>query len=92
MDPRKINHGYGMPNAGTDRWQDITNAVPIPDGWTTACEAIDVTVRIVWATDGEERVDGQAVRWRGDSVYVEFRDPRKATTGAWVRAADVVRR
>lgn len=92
MDPSQYNHGYGMPNAGTDKWQDVLNAVPIPAGWHTPIASIPVTVRVVWAVDGEERVDGQATRWTDAVVYVEFADQRKATTGCWVAAADVVRR
>jgi hypothetical protein len=81
-------YGYS-PGPPSAQWQDITNTVPIPDRWTKG--AINVAVRVEWARDGEERIDGVATRWTRDVVYVEFADPRKATTGIWVVAADVRR-
>lgn len=80
-------YGYsdGMP-----RPQDVLNAVAIPARWTTG--NIDVTVRLVWEKDGEEHIDGHAIRWTSSVVYVEFDDRRIRTTGVWVAAGDVVRR
>lgn len=53
---------------------------------------IKVTVRIVWEHDGEEWIEGTAIRWDRTHVLVSFGDRRNPTIGAWVRPADVRRR
>lgn len=53
---------------------------------------IDVTVRVVWETDGEEWLDGHAVRWHRQHVCVSVADNRSLTPVVWVRAGDVRRR
>jgi len=46
-------------------------------------DAIPVTARVVWERDGEEWVDGLALRWDSDHVYVEIPyEVRLATNGA----------
>ena len=52
---------------------------------------IDVEVRLEWADDGEEWLQGRAWRWTRSHVFVGFVDPRSATGFVWVRARDVRR-
>lgn len=86
-----MSDAYGYtPGPPSARWQNVTNAVAIPSGWTNG--SIDVTVRVVWERDGEEKLNGVATRWTADRVYVELADPRIGTTGIWVAPSDVVRR
>lgn len=56
-----------------------------------AAEPIPITARIVWGEDGEQPVDGVAVKWTRDLVLVEVRDPRCATIGPWLHVTDVKR-
>src|SRR5688500_16668262 len=64
-------------------WQPVINSRPVPpaDAVTTAESPLAVSARIVWGGDGEEWVDGWAIRWTRDAVLVELRDPRCATVG-----------
>lgn len=99
MDPSKINHGYGMPNAGTEHWQTVVNeswplidehgkrhARGIPDR-----QPIDVQVRVHFEHDGVVWLDGQADRWTRTHVHVAVVDPRLQVNGVWVLAGDVRR-
>jgi hypothetical protein len=54
-------------------------------------DPIPVTVRVVWAQDGEEYLPGEAVRWDADHVYVRIDDARCGGNGVWVKPADVYR-
>lgn len=83
---------YGFSNGGRPASQEVLNAVPVPTIWYTAAEPIDVTVRLMWETDGEEHIDGRATRWSDTVVYVELDEQRIRTTGVWVDAGDVTRR
>lgn len=92
-----VSNEYGMaPHGnGAHLHQDVLNErwpTTPRDQWTRADSPIPVTVRIVWAKDGEEHIDGNATRWSGRCVYVEFTDQRLNKTGAWVDAGDVERR
>lgn len=78
-------------NWGTATWQyrqDILNALPareLPDR-----PIIAVRARIVWATDGEEWLAGEALRLDPDkAIYVRLHDRRCPTLGAWLHPADV---
>lgn len=76
------------------KWQKVINAVEIPprDQFVDAPAPIPVVARIVWGTDGEEWVPGEAIRWTGTAVLVELRDPRSETLGPWLAPDDVRRR
>jgi hypothetical protein len=58
----------------------------------TRDRSIPVRVRVVWEEYGEEFIDGSAMRWDADHVYVEIIDGRLATNGVWVKPSDVYRR
>lgn len=69
--------------------QQILNAVVPryrPDLHPLPCRA-----RIVWADDGEEVIEGEAIRWdpRDGAIYVQTRDRRNQHTGVWLLPADV---
>jgi hypothetical protein len=49
-------------------------------------------VRVVWAVDGEQWMQGRASRWTTRHVFVELADARLATLGVWVTPAEVRRR
>lgn len=53
---------------------------------------IDVRVRIVWERDGEQWVEGRAVRWHRQHVCVHVSDERLQVPYVWVVADDVRRR
>jgi hypothetical protein len=53
---------------------------------------IAVWVRVVWALDGEQWMQGHASRWTARHVFVELGDARLATLGIWVTPAEVHRR
>lgn len=76
-----------------NRWQTATN-----QKWPANAreirdqpQAIAVTARIVWADDGEEWVDGRAIRWTRHHVLVAIDDPRCQTIGFWLAPQDVKR-
>lgn len=73
-------------------WQKIGNEVGARASFRNR-PPVPVRVRIEWADDGEEWVDGTATR-KGfdDAIYVEIRDRRCSTLGAWLRPEDVQRR
>lgn len=84
-------HGY--PTAPR-RWQRIVNE-SWPQGAATIKDQphpIDVTARVVWEYDGEETVEGRAIRWTRTRVLVAFDDPRWQTVGVWLLPSDVKRR
>ncbi|MBA2478405.1 MAG: hypothetical protein H0V38_07325 [Sporichthyaceae bacterium] len=89
-----MHHWHVTPPPSWRFWQEITNGQPVPEQSlvTTPETPIPVTARIVWAVDGEERLDGWAIRWTRDQVLVELRDQRCATVGAWLAPADLKRR
>lgn len=62
----------------------------IPD--QPAEKQLDVTVRLELQHAGEVFVDGVAVRWHGQFVYVHTNDPRVPCPGVWLLARDVRRR
>lgn len=73
-------------------WQDIRNEVGARASFQNR-PPVPVRARIEWATDGEEWVDGTAMRKGFDgAIYVEIRDRRCSTLGAWLRPEDVQRR
>lgn len=83
---------YGMSDGQPKPQAVLNESWPDQPRGLSRREPIDVQVRIVWAVDGEQWIDGRAVRWTGRHVYVEFDDRRIRTTGVWVAPADVVRR
>jgi hypothetical protein len=81
------------PPPGWASWQRIINGRDVPD-WSSVVVAavpIPVVARVVWATDGEQWVEGLAIRWTRSLVLVELRDPRCSTVGPWLDASDVKR-
>jgi hypothetical protein len=75
-------------------WQTITNERFPPDARTIPDQRhpIPVIVRVVWKRDGEEWIDGDAIRWARTHVFVTFGDRRLSTIGVWVAPGDVRRR
>lgn len=69
-------------------WQTMLNELPardLPDRPT-----VPVRARIEWERDGIEWIDGQAKRLDpGAAIYVELRDRRCNTLGAWLAPNDV---
>lgn len=63
----------------------------VPGGFSER-DPIPVTVRIVWARDGEEYLQGQATRWDAEHVYVRISDDRCQSNGVWLKPIDVYRR
>ena len=43
--------------------------------------------RVVWAVDGEEHVDTEALGWTGQAVYVRVADPRCQSNAIWLDGA-----
>jgi hypothetical protein len=86
--------GYGTP--GPREYQSVLNQAWPPSEAAVAQKdrpnGIDVQVRIVFETDGEQWVDGIARRWWERHVCVECEDPRLQVRYVWVDAADVRRR
>lgn len=71
-------------------WQRIVNDTGVRDA--PRRNPIPVLARVVWASDGEEHLPGQAIAWTRSEVLVELRDPRCATVGAWLPSTDIRRR
>lgn len=98
-DRHMAGDAYGGPNPPRGR-QDVLNETwPLVDdkGKRHARgipnrEPIPVTVRVVFESDGETWLDGDADRWHGRCVHVSVIDPRLRVNGVWVDAADVKRR
>lgn len=69
--------------------QDILNSLPARD--RPARKRVPVRARIMWERDGEEWIDGHALRLdeNGPAIYVEFGDKRKKFTGVWLHPDDV---
>ncbi|MCT1448798.1 hypothetical protein M3G43_16210 [Brevibacterium casei] len=69
--------------------QKVVNALPARD-WPMR-RRIPARARIVWEKDGEEWVDGNALRRdeRTGGIFVEFSDPRTMFTGVWLAPDDV---
>jgi hypothetical protein len=53
---------------------------------------VPITARIVWADDGEEYIETEAIGWSGQNVYVRLPNRRYRLTSVWLDAADVTRR
>jgi hypothetical protein len=53
---------------------------------------VPVVVRIVWAHDGEEHIETEALGWTGQHAYIRLPDPRHRFTSVWLNAADATRR
>ena len=78
------------------RWQSVLNehCPARPGRFKDHWPGIPVRVRVVWERDGEEYLDGHAVRWDGgEHVYVRIRDTtgRLPGQGVWVKPDDVYR-
>lgn len=69
--------------------QDILNALPARN--RPERKRIPVQARIMWEHDGEEWIDGHALRLdeNGPVIFVEFGDARKKFAGVWLRPDDV---
>lgn len=85
---------YGRLGQDRSKWQKIlnqdwpANARVIRD----QAQPIPVRARIVWERDGEEWIEGRAVRWTRSHVFVAFGDERWQVLGVWLRPGDVRRR
>lgn len=71
------------------RWQKVLNSLPArarPDR-----KKIPVRARVVWERDGEEWLDGNALRLDpGIAIFVELSgQPRCKFTGVWLDPKDV---
>lgn len=77
------------------RWQAVLNEhwPRRPRNYRDQHPTVPVRVRVVWETDGEEYLYGEAIRWDADHVYVRVRDitGRLAGQGVWVKPHDVYR-
>lgn len=70
-------------------WQTIRNQEPARPSFQNR-PPVAVRVRVAWENDGEEWVDATATRRGFDgAIYVEIRDRRCSTLGAWFRPGDV---
>lgn len=81
-------------DAGRDRWQQLTNARPIPPRGLQdpSRPLVPVLVRCVWSVDGEAWCPGAAQDWVGRTVHVRVDDDRMGQVRwAWVDAEDVRR-
>jgi hypothetical protein len=74
--------------------QRIINAHPIPPMRAQKIGWIHCRARVVYELDGEEWIDTVAYAWTSHLVLVQRprHDPRWELIGAWLDAADVVRR
>ena len=81
---------YSQFSPGPPDYQSITNALPAR--FQRNRERIPVQARLVWENDGEEWVNGLALRLdtTDGAIFVEFQDARKRFTGAWLLPDDVV--
>lgn len=70
--------------------QAILNALPARD--RPERKRVPVRARVLWEHDGEQRVNGHALRLdiEGNAIFVEFLDARYRFTGAWLRPDDVM--
>lgn len=68
--------------------QHVLNALPARDKPNRP--PLPVRARLVWETDGEERVDGRATRLDpAGAIFVELADPRCWFIGVWLHPDDV---
>jgi hypothetical protein len=72
--------------------QPISNSLAPRVPQHTLPPPIRVVATVVWAVDGEEHIDTEAVGWTGQAVYVRLADPRCRTNAIWLDGADVQRR
>jgi hypothetical protein len=72
--------------------QPISNSLAPRVPQHTISRPIRVVATAVWAVDGEEHIDTEAVGWTGQTVYVRLADPRCRTNAIWLDGADVERR
>lgn len=77
------------------RWQSVLNEhwPARPGRFKDRSPEVAVRVRVVWERDGKEYIDGHAVRWDGEHIYVRIRDTtgRLPGQGVWVKPSDVYR-
>ena len=50
-----------------------------------------IVARIVWADDGEEHIETEALGWSNGDAYVRLPDSRWRFTAVWLDASDVKR-
>jgi hypothetical protein len=55
-------------------------------------QPVPITARVVWADDGEEYIETEALGWSNGEVYVRLPDRRYRLTSVWLDVADVKRR
>jgi hypothetical protein len=72
--------------------QEITHGLKARQPQHTLSPPVPVVATVVWAVDGEEHIDTEAVGWTGQAVYVRLVDPRCRTNAIWLDGADVQRR
>lgn len=81
----------------SDSWQAVTNKHwPSPELARTlrdvpADRQIKVVARVVFEDDGEQLLDGTAVRWTRNHVCVWLNDPRLQVAYVWLAPTDVRR-
>jgi hypothetical protein len=76
-----------------NKWQRATNETwPANPRSIKEQPRIAVRARVVWDEDGEEWVEGHAIRWTQHHVLVSISDPRCHTIGFWLAPADVKRK
>jgi hypothetical protein len=79
----------------TNAWspgQKILNDTGARKPEHTFHQPVPITARIVWADDGEEYIETEAIGWSGQNVYVRLPNRRYRLTSVWLDAADVTRR
>lgn len=81
------------PSERAREWQRATNErwPARPRDLPEQPHPIEVWARVVWERDGEEWVQGRAVRWDRAHVLVQINDRRCQTLGFWLPPADVRR-
>jgi hypothetical protein len=72
--------------------QNILNGLGARVPEHTFHQSVPITARIVWADDGEEHIETEALGWSGQNVYVRLPDRRYRLTSVWLDASDVRRR
>jgi hypothetical protein len=90
-DDRRMGERRWQPSTPWDA-QPITNSLKAKVPEHTLSPPVPVVARVVWAVDGEEHIDTEALGWTGQAVYVRLADPRCRTNAIWLDGADVQRR
>ena len=87
--------GMGEYSPSLYQTQDVRNVEWPPPGVPKLLplqSPVPVRARVVFAGDGEEWLNGVAVRWVRPVVFVQISDRRLSGAGLWLPAGDVQRR